>query len=144
MMPSDVFISYRRKDKERVLPLVRALEAESVSVWLDQSEINEFAPITAEIRTGLSECKALLAWYSSEYPKSRACQMELTAAFIAGQREGEPRHRVLVVNLVILPRFDEHQVTQSRGCTLHRPVFDSRSTNACADDYRSLRSNQRR
>ena len=45
---------------------------------------------------------------------------------------------------VILPRFDEHQVTQSRGCTLHRPVFDSRSTNACADDYRSLRSNQRR
>ena len=42
--------------------------------------------------------KALLAWYSPDYPKSRPCQMELTAAFVAAQREGDPRRRILVIN----------------------------------------------
>lgn len=97
-MPTGLFISYRRKDSERVLPLVRALRAEGVSAWLDQSEIDDFAPITDAIRKGLAESKALLAWYSADYPKSRPCQMELTAAFLAAQREGDPRRRVLVVN----------------------------------------------
>ena len=63
---------------------------------------------------------------------------KLGVVFLPCRVEWDGRFRV------ILPRFDEHQVTQSRGCTLHRPVFDSRSTNACADDYRSLRSNQQR
>jgi len=30
--------------------------------------------------------------------RSRACQWELTAAFLAAQREGDPRQRVLAVN----------------------------------------------
>src|SRR6185295_11883024 len=42
--------------------------------------------------------KALLAWYSPAYPQSRACQWELTAAFVAAQREGDVRRRVLLVN----------------------------------------------
>jgi TIR domain len=82
-MPTDIFISYRREDSDRVLPLVDALRGEGISPWLDQSEIDEFAPITDEIRKGLAESKALLAWYSVDYPKSRPCQMELTAAFLA-------------------------------------------------------------
>jgi TIR domain len=77
---------------------VDALRKCRCEVWFDQSDISEFAPITAEIRRGLAESKALLAWYSEEYPKSRPCQMELTAAFLAAQREGEPSHRVLVIN----------------------------------------------
>ena len=97
-MASDIFISYRRKDSERVMPLVEALRAEGVSPWLDQSEIGEFAPITDAIREGLAESRALLAWYSADYPKSRPCQMELTAAFLAAQREGDLRRRVLIVN----------------------------------------------
>ena len=94
----DVFVSYRRKDAEQVLPLVAALRQRGLSVWLDQSEIGEFAPITDKIRQGLAESKALLAWYSEEYPRSRPCQMELTAALLAAQREGDPRRRVLVIN----------------------------------------------
>jgi len=97
-MTTDLFISYRRKDSERVLRLVEALRAEGLSPWLDQNEIDEFAPITDAIRRGLAEAKALLAWYSADYPRSRPCQMELTAAFLAAQREGDPRRRVLVVN----------------------------------------------
>jgi hypothetical protein len=97
-MPTDIFISYRRKDSKRVLPLVQALRNVGVSPWLDQHEIGEFAPITDEIRKGLAESKALLAWYSLDYPTSRPCQMELTVAFLAAQSKGDPRRRVLVVN----------------------------------------------
>jgi hypothetical protein len=42
--------------------------------------------------------KALLAYYSKTYPLRRACQWELTAAFLAAQTEGDPRRRVLVIN----------------------------------------------
>ena len=94
----DVFVSYRRKDTERVLPLVEALRSRDLAIWLDQREIGDFAPITDEIRNGLAASKALLAWYSKDYPQSRPCQMELTAAFVAARRDGDPRHRVLVVN----------------------------------------------
>jgi TIR domain len=66
-MPTDIFVSYRRKDSGRVLPLVDALRDEGISPWLDQREIGEFAPITDEIRRGLAESKALLAWYSVDY-----------------------------------------------------------------------------
>jgi Tetratricopeptide repeat/TIR domain len=97
-MPPDVFVSYRRKENEYVLPLVQALRAEGVLPWVDQSEIDDFAPITYGIRKGLAQSKMLIAWYSADYPKSRPCQMELTAAFLAAQREGDPRRRVLVIN----------------------------------------------
>jgi tetratricopeptide (TPR) repeat protein len=94
----DLFISYRRKDSDRVRPLVDALKSRGISVWFDQDEIEEFAPITDKIRHGLANSKALLAWYSVDYSRSRPCQMELTAAFIAAQREGDPRQRVWLIN----------------------------------------------
>ncbi len=40
----------------------------------------------------------VLAYYSRDYPTRSACQHELTIAFLAGQREGDPRGRILVVN----------------------------------------------
>jgi TIR domain len=70
-MPSDIFISYRRKDSARVLPLVAALRDEGISPWLDQRAIGEFAPITDDIRKGLAESKALLAGTQS-ITRSRA------------------------------------------------------------------------
>jgi len=39
-----------------------------------------------------------MAFYSLNYAHSRACQWELTAGFLAAQREGDPRQRVLIVN----------------------------------------------
>ena len=50
----DLFISYRRKDADRVLPLVEALSRKGLTVWFDQHTIGEFAPITDEIRDGLA------------------------------------------------------------------------------------------
>ena len=94
----DLFISYRRKDASPVLLLADALVASGLRVWIDQREIGDFDAITDEIRSGIAHSKALLAWYSADYPKSRPCQQELTAAYLAAQKLGDPRRRVLVVN----------------------------------------------
>ena len=95
----DVFLSYAHADGERVLALRDALAAQGLAVWLDDSGIETFESISAAIENGLARSKALVAFYSCVYPTRRPCQWELTAAFLAAQREGgDPRRRVLVVN----------------------------------------------
>lgn len=94
----DVFVSYRHVDVEQVRLLRQALSAAGLKVWLDECDIEDFASIQRSIEQGLDRSKALLAWYSSLYPDSLACQWELTRAFIVGQSEGDPRQRVLLIN----------------------------------------------
>lgn len=95
----DVFMSYARADRERVLPLRDALVAQGLTLWIDERSIDTFASISASIEDGLAHCKALVAFYSRTYPTRRACQWELTAAFVAAQSGGgDPRRRVLVIN----------------------------------------------
>ncbi len=94
----DVFVSYRHADAGEVRVVAQALRDAGLQVWLDESNIEDFASIQRGIEEGLGKSKALLAWYSSRYPDSLACQWELTRAFTAGQREGDPRQRVLLIN----------------------------------------------
>jgi|GEM_PF-317562 len=93
-----LFISYRRSKASRVDALVAALEAEGVDVWIDRNEIEDAASIQRRIDGGLAGCHALLAWYCVDYPASRACQWELTAALIAAGAETAPVKRILVIN----------------------------------------------
>ena len=95
---NDLFISYRRADKASVEPLSAALRERGVSVWQDAREVEDLASIQHAVADGLGNSRALLAWYSSRYNESRACQWELTAAYCAAQAEGDPRRRILVVN----------------------------------------------
>jgi hypothetical protein len=95
----DAFFSYRRKDLSRARPLLEALEKVGVRVWRDEADLPDNAPITPEIRRGLAPSKTLIAFYSPDYPLSRPCQQEITAAWIAAQQMGEPPYRrVLVIN----------------------------------------------
>lgn len=94
----DIFISYARVDGEAVGRLVLALEEQGLAVYLDREEIADFEGIANSVKHGLGRSKVLLAYYSRNYPTRRACQWELTATFLAAQREGDPRRRVLVVN----------------------------------------------
>ena len=94
----DVFLSYHRDDAEIAERLRRALSAEGLEVFFDDHEVEDFESITARLSVGLARSKALLALYSATYPARRACQFELTTAFLAAQRAGDPRARVLVVN----------------------------------------------
>ncbi|MFG2224515.1 TIR domain-containing protein [Streptomyces sp. NPDC048644] len=94
----DVFVSYSRSDADLLRPLARALRHRGLRVFVDDTAVDDFAGITATISHALSRSKALLALYSEEYPRRRACQWELTYAFQAGQREGDPRRRILIIN----------------------------------------------
>src|SRR5271169_4027751 len=94
----DVFLSHAWADGERPQQLADALTEAGLRVWFDAAEINDFASITHAVTEGLANSKALLAYYSKTYPLRRACQWELTAAFLAAQTEGDPRRRVLVIN----------------------------------------------
>jgi hypothetical protein len=67
-------------------------------VWFDANAIDDFDSITHAVTDGLAKSKALIAYYSKTYPLRRACQWELTAAFLAAQTEGDPRRRVLVIS----------------------------------------------
>ncbi|MDQ3565210.1 MAG: toll/interleukin-1 receptor domain-containing protein [Pseudomonadota bacterium] len=94
----DVFFSYPHRHASEAMAIAEALRARSLEVWVDQSEIDDFASISRSIIEGLMRAKALLAYYAAHYGDSRPCQWELTAALLAASREGDPRRRVLVIN----------------------------------------------
>ncbi|WP_217161921.1 toll/interleukin-1 receptor domain-containing protein [Streptomyces sp. AC512_CC834] len=94
----DVFVSYSRSDSGKVSALVSALQARGLRVFVDDTAVDDFASITATITEALAHSRILLALYSADYPQRRACQWELTYAYLTGQREGDPRRRTLVLN----------------------------------------------
>jgi tetratricopeptide (TPR) repeat protein len=94
----DIFLSHAWADGDRPRQIADALTKAGLRVWFDANEIADFASITKAVTEGLANSKALVAYYSKAYPLRRACQWELTAAFLAAQQEGDPRRRVLVIN----------------------------------------------
>ena len=94
----DVFLSHAWADGERPHQIAQALTKAGLHVWFDADEISDFSSITGAVTESLAQSKALLAYYSKTYPLRRACQWELTAAFLAAQTEGDPRRRVLVIS----------------------------------------------
>jgi hypothetical protein len=67
-------------------------------LWIDRSEVELFDDITRNIATGLAYAKTIVCFFSEGYAKSRACQWELTTAYIAAERAGLAQERVLIVN----------------------------------------------
>jgi tetratricopeptide (TPR) repeat protein len=94
----DIFVSYRHSDGSIVRSLVASLQRKGLRVWFDESSIQDFGGISDAARQGLAQSKALVVYYSADYPLSAPCQWELISAFLASQRLGDPRQRVLVVN----------------------------------------------
>lgn len=94
----DVFVSYRRSDARLLDRVVPSLLDHGLRVFVDDTAVDDFTSISATITRALARSKVLLALYSAEYPRQRACQWELTYAYLAGQRDGDPRRRILVIN----------------------------------------------
>jgi len=95
----DVFFSYRWHDLDRAQPLLDSLAGAGIRVWRDRARIPDHESITAEIRHGLANCKAFLAFYSRTYPQSRPCQQESSIAWLAAQQiDPNANRRVWIVN----------------------------------------------
>lgn len=135
----DVFLSYHRGDSPRPeeggrLLLARALRnalvENGLAVFLDETEIDSFASITRRLTDGLAHSRALVALYGATYPARRACQFELTAAFLAAQRLGDPRDRVLVVNRPRPGRAGTSARDSTPCCARSRPARSRPSATA--------------
>jgi hypothetical protein len=94
----DVFLSFAGTDRPAGRALAAELRNRGLRVFFDEEAIGFFEGITEAIRNSLEVSKVLVAYYSVEYATRPACQMELTAAFLAGQREGDPCWRIIVIN----------------------------------------------
>lgn len=95
---NDVFMSLAGPDRTEVRQLVSALRAAGLRVFLDEHDIRQYSGITEQIEGALRGSKTLLAYYSRHFTSRTACQYELTSAFLAGQREGDPTRRIMVIN----------------------------------------------
>ncbi|MEV6527265.1 TIR domain-containing protein [Longispora sp. NPDC051575] len=94
----DLFLSLSGDDRHAAGRLYTALCDAGLRVFLDERDIRDFHSINSEIQLALVNSTALLAYYSASYATRPACQLELTAAFLTGLRDGDPTRRILVVN----------------------------------------------
>ena len=89
---ADVFISYSREDKERVLSLADKLRAAGVSLWIDQGGIDAATMWGEEIVNALENAKVLLLMVSEAAVRSHNVAKEVV---LASERKG----RILPVHL---------------------------------------------
>ena len=78
-MKYDIFVSYRRSDRELVASIVRRLEARSVSVWYD-AEIEGGGDWRDAIVEALTDSEMLVIFFSDECNNSRQLKKELAVA----------------------------------------------------------------
>jgi hypothetical protein len=101
-MKYDIFISYRRTDRELVASVVRRLEARGVGVWYD-AEIDGGADWREVIVEALTSSDMLAIFFSEECNNSRQLKKELAIA----DTLGKPVVPILIEN------------TQPRGAYLY-------------------------
>src|SRR4051812_21355045 len=95
----DVFLGHSSVDKdEGVRALADQLAQLRLDVFVDERSIDAYELITAKVNDAISGSLVFVAWYSEEYPHSRACQLELKAAYVAAEAAGEVADRILVLN----------------------------------------------
>ena len=82
----DVFVSYSRADRERVVELTRALAARGKRAWVDLEDIPPSAEWMAEIRSAIESADDYLVVISPSLAGSKVCAEELEHAKQAGKR----------------------------------------------------------
>jgi len=78
-MKYDIFVSYRRSDRELVASVVRRLEARGVGVWYD-AEIEGGADWREKIVEALTESEMLTIFFSEDSNNSKQLKKELAVA----------------------------------------------------------------
>ena len=112
----DIFFSHASSDNWRLQPVLQALREAGLKIWYDENELADFESISRCIKGALANSKVLLAYYSTQYPLRRACQWELTAAFLAAACEGSAPRRVVLINPE--PTFDHIHPVELRDARI--------------------------
>ena len=74
---SDVFLSYDSQDRDRILPIVKALEADGLSVWWDR-DIRAGVAYDRAIEAAIAAAGCVVVVWSEH-----AVQNTTTAAFVS-------------------------------------------------------------
>ena len=82
----DVFVSYSRADRERVLALIQGLAERGKRAWVDLENIPPSAEWMAEIRSAIEAADGYLVVVSPALAGSTVCAEELEHAREAGKR----------------------------------------------------------
>jgi hypothetical protein len=82
----DLFVSYSRADRERVLALTQGLAARGKRAWVDLEDIPPSAEWMAEIRSAIEAADWYLVVVSPALAGSKVCAEELEHAREAGKR----------------------------------------------------------
>lgn len=93
--PFGVFVSYAHADRDRVAPIVAALEEEGIRVWFDQGDdgILSGQSITGRLNPVLEQSRLVLSICSTTYPTRPWCQREYWRALRA------PGNRLLPLDI---------------------------------------------
>ena len=114
-MAADVFISYSSRDRDRVTPIVKELEAHGISVWFDQEGIEGADLWRSEIVNGIEGCKVLVLMGSTSAVASENVVKEVSLA-------SEKKKRILPVYLepVGVPATLEYQLAGVHHIAFHQ------------------------
>jgi len=114
-MPEEVFISYARFDREKVMPFVDILRDTGVSVWVDEGKIDAATLWSEEIVDAINNCKAMVVMLSQNSIGSDNVVKEVMLA-------SENKKKILPVYLepTKIPRKLQYQLAGIQ----HLEVFD--------------------
>ncbi len=104
-----IFVSYASVDRERVLPIVAALERAGVPVWIDREGIGGGENYASEINAAIERCAALVLMCSEHSLTSRNVKQELALAW-----EHERPYVPLLLEQVAIPGDVKYWLTAAQ------------------------------
>lgn len=111
-----IFVSYSWRDAGLVQPLVRELQDNGVSIWVDFRNLDLAQDLQGQLKTALFMCQAVVLFESRHASRSRWVQYERQIASVY-------RKRCLTVPVseVDSPNNDMHLMAISLALHGHRP-----------------------
>lgn len=115
-MAKDIFISYSRRDSEKVNSVVSYLESKGFSIWIDKHGIESGDVYTSNLTSAIEQCKVLLFFSSEASNASKWTQREVHTADESDKRIIPIKLDKTVYNSsikIILDSFDYVDLTDS-------------------------------
>ena len=116
---SQVFVSYKRTDKDKVFPLVQKMESElGVKFWVDLEGIDGDSQFTSVIIDAINECEVFLFMYSKAHEKIVDFEYDFTVRELNFAHIRRKRIIFIDIEDTNLPdwfifNFPQRQVTQA-------------------------------